>query len=296
MTLFPTDRPAKPFAIGISPLGDRPWLITDQRLPAYLSEKAALTVGLGEHVFMAEPGTEAAQAETLERVATWQVEHHPAVFSRRGDAVAIAGGPEPVRLDTDRPPLATAAALCAEDLVLMRRGETGWRLAASSLCFPSSWRLAEKFARPLEEVHRTVPGFARGTRNAELINRMFDKLQPDLPLLRGNWSFYTDDRLHHPESHHLQGIRRFDDPEQVYLRDERQTLTRLPGCGDILFTILITLTPLTALQDAPDGPAKAAALAEQLAAMNADELAYKALAGHRDALTRLLSQIARATV
>ena len=41
----------------------------------------------------------------------------------------------------------------------MRRGEDGWRLAAGSLCFPSSWSLDEKFGRPLQEIHAPVPGF-----------------------------------------------------------------------------------------------------------------------------------------
>ena len=60
--------------------------------------------------------------------------------------------------------------------MLMRRGEDGWRLAAASLCFPSSWSLEEKFGRPLQDIHTPVPGFGRGTRTADIIHRIFDNL------------------------------------------------------------------------------------------------------------------------
>mgnify|MGYP000846223527 CR=1 FL=1 len=45
-------------------------------------------------------------------------------------------------------------------------GEGGWRLAAGSLCFPSSWSLVEKFGKPLQDIHAPVPGFGPGTRSA----------------------------------------------------------------------------------------------------------------------------------
>ncbi|TIU52784.1 MAG: DUF3445 domain-containing protein, partial [Mesorhizobium sp.] len=64
-------------------------------------------------------------------------------------------------------PLVQASLLVQEDLILMRRDESGWRLAAGSLCFPSSWSLLEKFGKPLQQIHAPVPGFGPGTRPAE---------------------------------------------------------------------------------------------------------------------------------
>ena len=66
--------------------------------------------------------------------------------------------------------------LVSEDLLLMRRGASGWRLAAGSLCFPGNWSLPEKFGRAMHEIHAQVPGFGAGARNAEVIARIFDKL------------------------------------------------------------------------------------------------------------------------
>ncbi|MAY63759.1 MAG: hypothetical protein CML29_16275 [Rhizobiales bacterium] len=285
--------PAKPFAIGLSPLGDRPWLIVDDRLPAYLAEKRALHRENPDKVFISEPGTIEAQRETLQRVAGWQTAHHPDRFARKQGSIRIEGVDDVVNFESAKPLLA-AAFLCAEDLVLMRHGENGWRLAAASLSFPSSWRLAEKFARPITAIHKPVPVFSEGTRKAVLVERIFDNLQPDTPVLRGNWSIYGDDRLFHPAPHSGEGAGD-PDPRTTFLREERQTLTRLPGSDDILFTILITLTPLARLAETDEGREKAGAISGQLAAMAEDELAYKSMTGRRDTFASFLAQIASGT-
>ena len=286
--------PAKPFAIGLSPLGDRPWLIADERLPDYLPEKRKLYAEKPDKVFVAEPDTHAAQEESLERVAAWQIAHHPDRFSREEHSLRIKGMESVVDLKSQDAPILTAARLCAEDLVLMRRGENGWRLVAASLSFPSSWRLAEKFTRPITAIHKPVPGFSQGTRNAVLVERIFDNLQPDAPVLRQNWSIYSDDKLFHPEPHSGEGTHSAD-PTTSFLREERQTLTLLPNCGDILFTILITVNPLADLEKSGDGRANASAIAQQLAAMSDDELAYKSMTGRRDTFVKLLGKIATGT-
>jgi len=185
--------------------------------------------------------------------------------------------------------------------VLMRKGETGWRLAAAGLCFPSSWSLAEKFARPLDDIHAPVPGFAAGTRPAALITRIFDNLSPQQPVERLNWSLQEDDRLHHPRSKDARdaGIR----PEaggllgnnlsaSTFIRVERQTLRRLPLSGDILFTIRIHLDPLRRLAAHPQAGRLAGSLADQLDALSHAQLAYKGIAQNRDALVSLLRAMA----
>ena len=191
-------------------------------------------------------------------------------------------------------PLARAALLIQEDLVLMRKSPEGWRLVAASLCFPSAWNLREKFGKPLHEVHAPVPGFGGGTRNAGLIDRMFDNLRPDHSVMRWNWSLYGDAKLHHPASDH--GLKkRFGDGNlagNVTLRLERQTLRKLPKSGDILFTIRIYVDPLEVLAKLPNGKALAQAIADQIMAMSDEEITYKGFADERERLTRRLNQIA----
>lgn len=289
--LTPYDGSSPLFRIGLKPLDLSEWIDVDGNLAAYLAEKDRLRVAHPADTFVAEAGTEDAQAEVLDLLVEHLPRRFPAIYRRDGDAVTIVPTRTTVALGAT-PPLLAAARLVQEDLVLMRRGESGWRLAAGSLSFPSSWRLTEKFGRPIHEVHAPVPGFGADTRNNELIARMFDHLQPRIPVLRWNWSIYNDANLYHPED--SEGHRRFgagERAENVFLRVERQTLRKLPRTGDILFTIRIYVDPLETLERQPDAVRIAAALADQLLALDPEQLAYKGLTTERDRLVSRLREI-----
>ena len=200
------------------------------------------------------------------------------------------------------PPLHIASLLVQEDLILMRRSENGWRLAAGSLCFPSSWKLTEKFGKPMHEIHEPVPAFGPGTRMADLIARMFDKLQTGNPVQRFNWSIQANAELYHP----LSGVERIDRATNrpskfpdadaaahAFIRVERQTLRKLPVSGDILFTIRIHLDPLSVLERHADRKSLAASFAAQLSALDTDQLDYKGLTADRDRLVALLKAMSQ---
>jgi dimethylamine monooxygenase subunit A len=197
--------------------------------------------------------------------------------------------------DVRTSPLARAALLIQEDLVLMRHSPKGWRLVAASLCFPSAWNLHEKFGRPMHEIHQPVPGFGEGTRNAGLIDRMFDNLRVEQPVIRWNWSLYGDAKLYHPASDNKMknrfGEGRIDG--RVIMRLERQTLRKLPKSGDILFTIRIYNDPLEVLESHAAGRELAEAIMEQLSAMTREQLDYKGLLDEVPRLLARLNQLAR---
>jgi hypothetical protein len=172
----------------------------------------------------------------------------------------------------------------------MIKRDTGWSIAAAHLSFPSSWLLAEKFNRPMEEVHAHVPGFQGGTRNAVMINRIFDNLLPDQPAERFNWSINWREQLFHPET----GRNDAAAPDEAVVRVERQTLTKLPKTGAIVFTIRIYLDPVTLFEKHADGRRLALALAAQLEALTEPQLSYKGLDRQRSRLVALLRQDAAA--
>jgi len=286
----PYDGSSKLFQIGLKQLDLREWIDADDLLTSQLDEKARLWAAHPDEVFVAEAGSEDAQAEVLELLAEHLPERFPEVYRRHGETIDVAG--RSVALEADEPPLRTAARLVQEDLVIMRKGEAGWRLAAGSLSFPSSWRLREKFGLPMHEVHGPVPGFSAGTRNAELIARMFDHLRPAVPVIRWNWSLYNDAALFHPESG--EGHRMFGAGERadsVFLRVERQTLRKLPRTGDILFTIRIYVDPLEVLERQPEAAKIAAALVEQLMELSPEQLDYKGITAERDRLVARLRAV-----
>lgn len=281
-THTPYDGSSTPFTIGLKPLDLAEWIEVDEHYSSYLEEKRRLYAERADQVFVEEPATRDAQQEVLDLVEAHMRDRHPDL-PREGSG----GGDAPLR---------TASLQVQEDLILMRKGEDGWRLAAGSLCFPSSWTLTEKFGLPMHLIHQPVPGFGAGTRNAELIDRMFDRLQGQA-VQRMNWSIQSGDRLHHP----LSGLQREDRAAQrpskfpqgdveahAFIRVERQTLRKLPGCGDILFTIRIYLDPLRVLMRVPERAALAASFAGQLAALDQAQLDYKGLSADRDRLVAML--------
>lgn len=285
----PYDGSNKLFQIGLKPLDPAEWIDADDRLAADLADKERLAAARWDEVFAAETGTEAAQAEVLALLVEHLPQRFPDFYARDGGDMVVAGRRVPL---VGTPALWTAARLVQEDLVLMRRGETGWRLAAASLSFPSSWRLADKFGRPIHEIHAPVPGFGGATRNAELIARMFDNMRARTSVLRWNWSVYGDAQLFHP---HDSPARRFGPgarADTVFLRVERQTLRRLPVSGDIVFTIRVIVDPLEALERRSDAAQIAASLIGQLEELSPEQLDYKGMTAERDRLIERLKEIA----
>jgi len=277
----------KAFSIGLTPLAPAEWIEVDGKLDAYLQEKDRLHAAIPQKVFVQEPDTRAAQREVLDALADHLLHHFPRLYVRDGSGITI-GGTRNVDLASGDPPLLQAARLVQEDLVIMRHSAEGWRLVAASLSFPSSWSLVEKFGKALPQIHAPVPGFGPGSRNAGLINRIFDNLKVDQPVKRLNWSIYSDDELYQPDRSAEHGSSNPDGFSDHFIRIERQTLRKMPVSGDILFTIRIHLDPLSALKSNPDaiGP-----FIEQLRALGAEELDYKGMAEKRDGLIEVLEAL-----
>lgn len=291
----PYDGSARPFTVGLMPLDPADWIEPDALLAAHLAEKDRLLSGAAQApVLFAEEGTVDAQREVLDLLAGHLPARFPDLYSRDGARIAIAGTGRTV--DLDEPcdmPLTLAARLVQEDLVLMRKGETGYRLAAAALFFPSSWSLAEKFGKPMDAIHESVPGFNDG-RMGPVVARIFDNLAVERPSWRLNWSLYSGAGLHHPypkrisadgnDTSRVDGTR-----EALHVRVERQTLRRLPESGDILFTIKIHHDPVAAFARHPRGAELAAGLRRQLLALDGAQLAYKGLTAERDAIAAQLA-------
>jgi hypothetical protein len=110
-------------------------------------------------------------------------------------------------------------------------------------------------------------------------------------MIRWNWSLYGDDRLYHPDVSGPDRPRFGTDMANIFLRVERQTLRLLPDSGDILFTIRIHVDPLATLEAQPEAIRIAAALADQLMALDPAQLDYKGLTLERDRLVERLGRV-----
>lgn len=261
-------------SMGIRALDLDGWLVLDDRFDAELDLKHRLLSVRPDDVFAARPDALDASTEVLDLVTAWLATHHP----------DLPPHPEPVAgtgpLGTDRAtgsggsgatgerhPLDVAGRMVQEDLCVLLEHDGRYRLEAASLCFPSHWRLHEKLGRSLAAIHAPVPHYDEEL--AAKVDRFFDRLRADRPVVRRNLSIHCHDDLYRPEPHEspesfgpdARGV------DQVWLRSERQTLVRLPRTGAVLFTIKTQLCPMTTLRQRPD---LAVALANKLSAEQAD--------------------------
>ena len=181
------------------------------------------------------------------------------------------GRPDGVNVTVDfSHPLETLCNLVAEDFCLLlpdpKSGE--YRLVAAILCFPSRWLLSEKIGRPMTAIHDPVPRYDETL--ARRVNRVFETLRADRPLVRVNWLIHATPELYLPLGLSDKLMAEADPAGPLYLRTERQTLVRMPGTGAICFGIKTSVTALADLR-----PDEALALSAALGRLEPEMVIYK---------------------
>jgi hypothetical protein len=213
---------------GIAPLDMAEWLLVDEAFAAQMLERARLLAERRADVLAVTEGAGPAVDELLQFVLDWLAKNGSGyeIFAnevRRPDGVTV-----PVcRAD----PMLTLGHLVQEDLCIMEKRGEEHVLTAAVLCFPASWRLAEKIGRPLLAIHVPVPDYPQ---IAPRVQRLFDGVQPGRPLWRFNAHGYGDPALYHPMRENVDEAARARLP---YLRSERQCVLRLPETRACVFSI-----------------------------------------------------------
>lgn len=212
---------------GIVPMvGD--WIERDEAFAGQMAERDRLIAARREAVEGLLPQGRAAAGELLDAVLA-------KLAADPGYAVGDADvrRPDGVRVEVRRDaPMAVLGRLVQEDLCLMQESAAGHFLTGAVLCFPASWTLAEKLGRPLVRIHRPVEAYDDGM--ARRVQRLFDAVRVEAPLMRFNALVYDDPTLHQPRP---EGVERPRPVERRYLRSERQCLVRLPQSGAVVFSI-----------------------------------------------------------
>ncbi|MGI9365684.1 MAG: heme-dependent oxidative N-demethylase family protein [Rhizobiaceae bacterium] len=294
----PDEYPATPFRIGLNLLNPPDFLQIDDDLLPYRNLKQEYYRSIFDEVCVAEKQSHAAQLESSQLLVENLRAYHAGVYT-------FSGGSSESGLDMNRAtcnqtgetfslsgglPIADIGLLIPDDLVLMSRDETGWRLTAASLSFPSSWSLKDKFSKCMDRIHRPVPlSLQMGSR----ITRIFDSLRPKMPVWRSNWSLDGNGELRHErfENQPRKSGQRLKG--NVHLRTEFQTLHKLPVSGDILFTIRIRSNPITRFADSERGRQKLVMLHRQYLAMSDAERDYKGINRNAEGLMAWLEEVER---
>ena len=135
--------------------------------------------------------------------------------------------------------LGVAATLVSDDLCILEKDDYGtWRLTAAAVTAPTYWSLFEAMDGTIDELHEPVPDGSPLL--SSRVNRIFAGLAPGRILERFNWTVQAGGARFTPERPLALGA----EPEDLFLRVERQTVRKLPETGAICFTIRVCLDPL----------------------------------------------------
>ena len=164
-----------------------------------------------------------------------------------------------------------------EDLLIL---DATAHLIGGQLCFPSGWSLEEKMNRHFLEIHAPLPALMNPM--MQTAGKLMERIPVGKPIQRNNWGFRVTAQLDLSSRHSSWYRTRLQEVsssltnntigDEVFIRIEHQTLTKLPLSGCVLFTIH---TYNNALAREVKDPARAKALLTFLQDVPPDLLEYK---------------------
>ena len=266
--------------LGLRALDPLHWIEVDDERPAEMAAKSALLRERHSEVVATLPEGDAGSRECWNLLSAHVIANYPSLYGDieydGNDIVALTDLQTMQRIDVrTMHPVDACGRIVQEDVVIMHKRNGAWILAAASLCFPSRWRLSEKLGKDLLGIHGPVPGYAEQI--GDPVDAMFDKFTADRQVWRLNWTLIDDAELYQPEptNRSEQVLAAFvageDLGQLLHFRVERQTLTKLPQSGDVVFTIRTYVRPLAGL----GGPEVYRDLATALRSAGPELIAYK---------------------
>jgi hypothetical protein len=270
----PSNAPFR-WRLGVRPLDLDDWIQFGADGDHAIATKSLLNERHPDTVFAVLDGVDTESRE----VATVVTNHLRRQWPERG-----------CQLDHALHPLDAAARLVPEDLVMMveRPGPGGPRLVfgGGSVCFPNRWDLRSKLGLTMAEVHAPVAQL-----NEQLeapIDHFLQRLRPERSFWRLGWGILDTPDWYTPLDGTGPAPTVEPQPEQMYLRIERETLRRLPQTNCVLFTIRTFVTPIAEIVHHAD---TADRLAWAIETLPVDVRGYKDIAHVADRLVEHLRSI-----
>jgi len=293
---------AAEFQLGLRPFSPDRWISMEADYAHNMREKRELLAAYPDRYYRTLPSSLPAQRELLERVVAHLVADHAGRFARAGSTLcSLDTG---ARFDLDArgiEPLLLLSHIIEEDVMLIEQVEGHAIISAASNVYSSSGRLVASVGRAIDWAHVPVPGLSAllGKR----IDRVVGSVHADTPGERFNWQltpmasiFFPRDNPHAANAAAMHAI--IDElrahPERagelLWIRVERQTLSRLPDSGAVAFSLHTYSDPLAAIQC--DGESLRAMLA-LLRAYSPERLHYSEMDIIREPVTQWLEAAAR---
>jgi hypothetical protein len=287
---------AADFQIGLRPIKPAQWLLFDPDYAQLMHEKRARLAGQRSMFYRTLPDSLAAQRELRERVVAHLLNDHDDRFERLGSV--IRSRIDDARLDLGDPstePLLQLSHLVQEDFMLLQEIDGCPVVTGASNAYSTSGRLVASVGHDITWAHEPVPQLS--VKLGPRIDRMILSIHADTPCERFNWQLTPLAAIYFPVDAHkairdaIRGIRRplRANPglaaDLLWIRVERQTLSRLPESGAVAFSLHTYNDPLASLRSDLES---AAAMLSLLRAYSSERLAYAGMDVIRDAVVEWL--------
>ncbi|HTO43015.1 MAG TPA: heme-dependent oxidative N-demethylase subunit alpha family protein [Burkholderiales bacterium] len=248
------------FQLGLRPITPESWILIGADHAEIMRQKRDRLNRFRPYYYRTLTESLPAQRELRDRVTTHLVTDHPESFQRLGSLVRSVVTGQTLDLDDDSvEPLLQLSYMIEEDFMLLDEDGGIPRITAAANAYSSSGRLVASVGHDMAWTHALVPQLTQklGTR----INRVIGSVHAATPCERFNWQLTPMASVFFPHSdphaanaaamQHISAELRRDPAragELLWIRVERQTLSRLPDSNATAFSLHTYSDPLSSIR------------------------------------------------
>ena len=252
------------FALGLRPTRMSEWIQFSPRHGGNMREKRRRLSAQCDRYYRALPESLFAQRELRDRVVAHLAADHQDRYALAGSTLTSLHESLEWRLDDPGvEPLRQLSDVIEEDFMLLQELDGTMRITASSNAYSSSGRLVSAVGQTVDWAHIPVPTLT--DKLGARINRVLSSVNEDTPCERFNWQvtpmatlFFPHDNPHRANANAMHAVRDVlqREPgragELLFIRVERQTLSRLPASRAVAFSLHTYSDPLSVLEGDPE--------------------------------------------
>ncbi len=251
---------ATDFQLGLRRIHPETWILIGPEHAEMMRQKCARLDSYGSFYYGSQPDSLPAQRELRDRVTKHLVADHPRSFEQSGSVISSLVTGQKLDLNDDTAePLLQLSYLIEEDFMLLDVIAGAPRITAASNAYSTSGRLVASVGHDVAWAHELVPRLTDklGVR----INQVICSIHATSPCERFNWQltpmatvFFPHDDPHAANASAMHAVvdTLRHDPSRagdlLWIRVERQTLSRLPDSNAVAFSLHTYSDPLACLQ------------------------------------------------
>jgi dimethylamine monooxygenase subunit A len=248
------------FQLGLRPIRPESWILIGADHAEIMRQKHGRLNQFRPYYYRTLRESLPAQRELRNRVTTHLLSDHPESFQRLGSVVHSVTTGQTLDLNDDSiEPLLQLSYMVEEDFMLLDESGGIPRITAAANAYSSSGRLVASVGHDMEWTHAPVPQLTQ--KLGAKIDRVIRSVHPATPCERFNWQLtpmasvffpHTDPHAANAAAmQHISAELRRDPAragELLWIRVERQTLSRLPDSNATAFSLHTYSDPLSSVR------------------------------------------------